>query len=39
MATEIAWLAARVIAGGVVTGILAGLFGIGGGGRHRAGPV
>jgi uncharacterized membrane protein YfcA len=31
MATEIAWLAASVIAGGVVTGILAGLFGIGGG--------
>src|ERR1700758_4735086 len=31
MATEIAWLAASVIVGGVVTGILAGLFGIGGG--------
>jgi hypothetical protein len=30
MATDIAWLAASVIAGGVVTGILAGLFGIGG---------
>src|SRR5947199_5377976 len=28
---EIAWLAAAIIAGGVVTGILAGLFGIGGG--------
>ncbi len=31
MATEIAWWAASVIAGGVVTGVLAGLFGIGGG--------
>src|SRR5947207_1911004 len=29
---EIAWLAAAIIIGGVVTGILAGLFGIGGGG-------
>jgi uncharacterized protein len=29
---EIAWLAAAIIAGGLVTGILAGLFGIGGGG-------
>jgi uncharacterized membrane protein YfcA len=28
---ELAWLAAVIIAGGVVTGILAGLFGIGGG--------
>jgi len=28
---ELAWLAAAIIAGGVVTGILAGLFGIGGG--------
>ena len=31
MAGEIAWLAAGIIAGGIVTGILAGLFGIGGG--------
>ena len=31
MTGEIAWLAASVIAGGIVTGILAGLFGIGGG--------
>jgi uncharacterized protein len=30
MATEIAWLAASVIAGGGMTGILGGLFGIGG---------
>jgi uncharacterized protein len=30
--TELAWLAAAVIAGGIVTGLLAGLFGIGGGG-------
>src|ERR1700758_630389 len=29
--SEIAWLALAVVAGGVVTGILAGLFGIGGG--------
>jgi uncharacterized protein len=29
--SEIAWLAAAIVAGGVVTGILAGLFGIGGG--------
>ena len=28
---ELAWLAAAVLIGGVVTGILAGLFGIGGG--------
>src|SRR2546421_8103906 len=28
---ELAWLALAIIAGGVVTGILAGLFGIGGG--------
>jgi uncharacterized membrane protein YfcA len=28
---ELAWLAAAIIAGGLVTGILAGLFGIGGG--------
>ena len=28
---ELAWLAAAIMAGGVVTGILAGLFGIGGG--------
>jgi uncharacterized membrane protein YfcA len=28
---ELAWLAAAIVAGGVVTGILAGLFGIGGG--------
>src|SRR2546423_6320710 len=28
---ELAWLAVAIIAGGVVTGILAGLFGIGGG--------
>src|SRR5579862_6204242 len=28
---ELLWLAAAIIAGGVVTGILAGLFGIGGG--------
>ena len=31
MTGEIAWLAAGIIAGGIVTGILAGLFGIGGG--------
>lgn len=30
--SELAWLAALIIAGGAVTGILAGLFGIGGGG-------
>jgi uncharacterized membrane protein YfcA len=29
---EIAWLAAAILVGGVVTGVLAGLFGIGGGG-------
>ncbi|MEP7031086.1 MAG: sulfite exporter TauE/SafE family protein, partial [Pseudolabrys sp.] len=29
---EIAWLVALILAGGVVTGLLAGLFGIGGGG-------
>ena len=29
--TEIAWLVAGIVGGGVVTGILAGLFGIGGG--------
>src|SRR5258708_28417412 len=29
---EIAWLAAAIIVGGLVTGVLAGLFGIGGGG-------
>ena len=29
---EIAWLVLLILAGGVVTGILAGLFGIGGGG-------
>ena len=29
--SELAWLAAAIIAGGIVTGILAGLFGIGGG--------
>jgi uncharacterized membrane protein YfcA len=29
---EIAWLAAAIIGGGLVTGLLAGLFGIGGGG-------
>jgi len=28
---ELAWLAAAIVAGGLVTGILAGLFGIGGG--------
>src|SRR5438874_3948609 len=28
---ELAWLAAAIIVGGIVTGILAGLFGIGGG--------
>src|SRR3977135_1579378 len=28
---ELAWLAAAIVVGGVVTGILAGLFGIGGG--------
>ena len=28
---ELAWLALAIIAGGVVTGVLAGLFGIGGG--------
>jgi len=32
MAGEIAWLAAGILAGGVVAGILAGLFGVGGGG-------
>jgi uncharacterized protein len=31
MTSEIAWLAASIIVGGVATGILAGLFGIGGG--------
>ena len=31
MTGEIAWLAASIIAAGIVTGILAGLFGIGGG--------
>src|SRR5579871_4730187 len=30
--SELAWLIALVIAGGVLTGFLAGLFGIGGGG-------
>jgi uncharacterized membrane protein YfcA len=30
--SEIAWLAAAILVGGVVTGLLAGLFGIGGGG-------
>lgn len=30
--SELAWLAALILAGGVVTGVLAGLFGIGGGG-------
>jgi uncharacterized protein len=30
-ASELVWLAAAIVAGGVVTGILAGLFGIGGG--------
>jgi uncharacterized membrane protein YfcA len=30
--SEIVWLVALIIAGGVVTGVLAGLFGIGGGG-------
>src|SRR5437660_4817841 len=29
--TELLWLAAAVVAAGIVTGILAGLFGIGGG--------
>src|SRR5262245_485145 len=29
---EIAWLAAAIVGGGIVTGILAGMFGIGGGG-------
>ena len=28
---ELAWLAAIIVAGGVVSGFLAGLFGIGGG--------
>ncbi|HUB15651.1 MAG TPA: sulfite exporter TauE/SafE family protein [Acetobacteraceae bacterium] len=32
MTAEIAWLAAGIVAGGVVAGILAGLFGVGGGG-------
>lgn len=31
-ASELVWLALAILAGGVVTGILAGLFGIGGGG-------
>lgn len=31
-ASELAWLALAIIAGGLVTGVLAGLFGIGGGG-------
>jgi hypothetical protein len=31
MTGEIAWLAAGLIAGGILTGILAGLFGVGGG--------
>jgi uncharacterized membrane protein YfcA len=31
MTGEIAWLAASIVAGGIVTGLLAGLFGIGGG--------
>src|SRR6516164_8169516 len=30
--SEIAWLALAIVFGGVITGILAGLFGIGGGG-------
>jgi uncharacterized membrane protein YfcA len=30
-ADELAWLAGLIVAGGLVTGILAGLFGIGGG--------
>jgi len=30
--SELAWLAAMIIVGGMVTGVLAGLFGIGGGG-------
>jgi uncharacterized membrane protein YfcA len=30
--SEIVWLAAVIVAGGVITGILAGMFGIGGGG-------
>jgi uncharacterized membrane protein YfcA len=29
--SELAWLAAAILAGGIVTGVLAGLFGIGGG--------
>src|ERR1700680_2058113 len=29
--TELAWLAAAIVVGGAITGILAGLFGIGGG--------
>ncbi|HUN44097.1 MAG TPA: sulfite exporter TauE/SafE family protein [Acetobacteraceae bacterium] len=32
MTAEIAWLAAGILAGGIVAGILAGLFGVGGGG-------
>ena len=31
---EIAWLVLAILIGGVITGILAGLFGIGGGGHH-----
>lgn len=31
-ASELAWLVAMIVAGGMVTGVLAGLFGIGGGG-------
>lgn len=30
--SELAWLAATLLAGGFVTGILSGLFGVGGGG-------
>ena len=38
-AGELALLAAAIIAGGVVTGLLAGLFGIGGGARDRTGAL
>ncbi len=37
--SELAVLALLILAGGVVTGLLAGLFGIGGGAHHRAGAL
>ena len=35
---ELGWLAAAVVVAGIVTGILAGLFGIGGGAPRRMRP-